>query len=84
MSLTVDHSRRSGLSYLDERAFRSPNELLELFCHGGSDGGLDSDKKILLTPTVLQNNGKGVFNLALDVTLGTEEASNRLRPSKES
>lgn len=74
----------AGLTHLDERAFRSTNELLKLFCHGSSDGRLDSDEQVLLAPAVLQDDSKGVLNFALDVTLCTEESSHGLRPSEES
>ena len=43
----------------------------------------DSDKQVLLDPTVLQNNGKRVLDFTFNATLGTEETSHRLRPSEE-
>lgn len=62
------------LFYLDEGALGAPDELLELLRHRRGDGRLDGDEQVPLGAAVLQDDGEGVLDLALDAALGAEEA----------
>ena len=47
---------------------------LELVFRVGDDGGLDGHKEVLLFAGVLQDDGEGVVDVAVDAAVGAEEA----------
>lgn len=60
--------------YLEISAFVTPHEKPELILHVRDDGGLDRDEQILLLARILEDDGKGVVNVALDATIRPQEA----------
>lgn len=71
------------LPYLDIRACSPSNQVLHLSVHGGDNAGLDGNYQLLLIPAVLEDDSKGILDLALYATLPAEEAGHGFRSPEE-
>lgn len=75
--LLLPGSVRKDCSNLEVCPFRSSDKKTELVLHMRHDGCLDSHKQVLLVPAILQNYGVCVVDVAVNTTVGPEEACYR-------
>ena len=74
---------KGAVLYLEIGALGTPDEEPELVLHVRDNGCLDRHQQVLLLSGILQHDGKGVVDVAVNTAVRPEKASHRGRTPKQ-
>lgn len=74
---------RAGASYLEIGPLGPAREEAQLVLHVRDDGGLDGHEQVALVAGILEDDGEGVVDIAVDAAVGAEEPRHRGGRAKE-